>query len=248
MMKSIEPSYNIVCLKWGTKYPADFVNRLYRMVKRNTSLPIQFYCISDDPKDLDSGINFRQIEDIGLKGWWYKLMLFKSELYDIKGTTIFLDLDVVITENIDELFTYNPGEFQIIKDLKSGFNSSVFRLEIGTLPEVWNNFWEEKESIIERLHGDQDWIAEAIPQHMNTWPSKWVVSYKKQCNSRAKRSYGRLGEYLRKIGLMKPPSGYAVIPEYAKIVIFHGKPDPVDVMNGPWDMWKEAPWIREYWN
>lgn len=247
MMKSVEPSYNIVCLKWGTKYPADFVNRLYRMVKKNTSLPIQFYCISDDPKDLDSGINFRQLEDIGLKGWWYKLLLFKSELYDIKGTTIFLDLDVVITENIDKLFTYNLGEFQIIKDLKSGFNSSVFRLEIGTLPEVWNRFWEEKESIIERLHGDQDWIAEAIPQHMNTWPSKWVVSYKKQCNSRAKRSYGRAGEYLRKIGLIKPPSGYAVIPEDAKIVIFHGKPDPVDVMNGPWDMWKEAPWIREHW-
>lgn len=239
--------YNVVCLKWGSKYPAEFVNRLHNMVRRNTTVPINFYCITDNPEGLDEGINFRMLPDLGIKGWWYKLMLFKSELFDISGTTIFLDLDVVITANIDELFTYAPGTFRIIKDLKKGFNSSVFRLEIGSQTEVWERFWENKESIIERLHGDQDWIAEAIPLHMNEWPSEWVVSFKKQCNARAKRTWGAIGRILLKLDMFPTTKGYAQLPQGAKIVIFHGKPDPVDVMNGPWGVWKEAPWIREYW-
>ena len=239
--------YNIVCLKWGTKYPAEFVNRLHNMVRRNTTVPVNFYCITDNADGLDEGINFRMLPDLGIKGWWYKLMLFKSELFDITGTTIFLDLDVVITSNIDELFTYEAGSFRIIKDLKRGFNSSVFRLEIGSQTEVWERFWENKESIIERLHGDQDWIAEAIPDQMNEWPRDWVVSFKKQCNARAKRTWGAIGRVLLKLDLFPTTTGYAEVPEGAKIVIFHGKPDPIDVMDGPWGVWKEAPWIREYW-
>ena len=239
--------YNVVCLKWGSKYPAEFVNRLHNMVRRNTTVPVNFYCITDNTEGLDEGINFRMLPDLGIKGWWYKLMLFKSELFDISGTTIFLDLDVVITSNIDELFTYEPGTFRIIKDLKRGFNSSVFRLEIGSQTEVWERFWENKESIIERLHGDQDWIAEAIPHHMNEWPREWVVSFKKQCNARAKRTWGAIGRILLKLDMFPTTKGYAQLPEEARIVIFHGKPDPVDVMNGPWGVWKEAPWIREYW-
>lgn len=240
--------YNIVCLKWGSKYPSDFVNRLHNMVRRNTTLPINFYCITDDAAGLDDGINFRMLPDLGIKGWWYKLMLFKSELFDIKGTTIFLDLDVVITSNIDDLFTYKPGSFRIIKDLKKGFNSSVFRLEIGSQTKVWDQFWESKEEIIDRLHGDQDWIAESIPEHMNEWPREWVVSFKKQCNARARRTWGAIGKILLRYDLFPKPKGVAVIPPGAKIVIFHGKPDPSDVMEGPWGVWKEAPWIKEHWN
>lgn len=239
--------YNVVCLKWGTKYPADFANRLFNMVSRNTTLPINFYCISDTPEGLHPEIKFRELPELGLTGWWNKLILFKKELFDIQGTTIFLDLDVVIVDNIDQLFTFEPGSFRIIKDLKTGFNSSVFRLEIGSMDHVWDKFWDDQEGITERLHGDQDWIEEAAPQHMNTWPKEWVVSYKKQCNSRASKSYGRIGSLLRQKGLLQPPKGYAEIPEGANIVIFHGKPDPIDVMHGPWDMWKEAPWIREHW-
>ena len=29
----------IICMKWGTKYGAEYVNRLYNMVKRNLTLP-----------------------------------------------------------------------------------------------------------------------------------------------------------------------------------------------------------------
>ena len=239
--------YNVVCLKWGSKYPAEYVNRLHNMVRRNTTLPVNFYCITDDANDLNGEIHARMLPDLGIKGWWYKLMLFKSELFDITGTTIFLDLDVVITSNIDDLFTYKPGSFRIIKDLKQGYNSSVFRLDIGSHPDVWQDFWSNKDYIIKRLHGDQNWIEEAIPMHMNTWPKEWVVSFKKECDARATRTWGAIGRILLKFDLFPTPKGHAQYPNGTKIVIFHGKPDPIDVMNGPWGVWKEAPWIREYW-
>lgn len=239
--------YNVICLKWGEKYPAEFANRLYRMVKRNTTLPVTFYCLSDNAEGLDPNIEFRQLPDLGLKGWWYKLLVFSPELFDISGTTIFLDLDVVITKNIDELFTYEAGSFRIIKDLQQGYNSSVFRLDIGSMPNVWNDFLSDRDHIVNTLHGDQDWIAQCAKDQMNAWPARWVISYKKQCNARAERSFGRIGAQLRKFGLLASPKGFAELPDTSKIVTFHGKPDPIDVMNGPWDMWKEAPWIREHW-
>src|SRR5260370_39977505 len=40
---------NVVCLKWGVKYPADYVNRLHRMVKRSLERPHRFVCLDDDP-------------------------------------------------------------------------------------------------------------------------------------------------------------------------------------------------------
>ena len=240
-------AYNVVCLKWGTKYPPEYVNRLFNMVNRNTTIEYKFYCITDNAEGLDEDIEVKMISDLSLVGWWYKLMIFKEDFYGISGTSIFLDLDVVITSNIDNLFTLDPGEFKIIKDLKEGFNSSVFRLTMGSLPHIWNDFVSNKEEIVNRLHGDQDWIAESAPEQMNAWPEEWIVSYKKQCSARAERTYGRVGQWARKHGLISPPYGKALLPLDAKIVIFHGKPDPEDVQHGPWDMWKHAPWINENW-
>lgn len=47
---------NVVCMKWGTKYPALYVNNLASMVKRNLTLPYRFVCFTDDPTGLDNDI------------------------------------------------------------------------------------------------------------------------------------------------------------------------------------------------
>ena len=78
------------------------------------------------------------------------------------------------------------------------------------------------------------------------WPEQWVVSFKKQCHARIEHSYGRIGVLLRKLGLMKV-KGDAVIPDGARVVQFHGKPDPEDVMDGPYDIYRQALWIKDYW-
>lgn len=240
---------NIVCLKWGNKYPAEYVNRLYRMTKRQITRPFRFVCLTDNADDIVGGVEIKPIAlDPQLHGWWYKLQLFQPQLFDLQGATLFIDLDVVIVNNMDALFDYQPERFCIIRDLQAGkvYNSSVFRLNIGQFPQVWQEFQKDKITIVERLHGDQDWISECISDAA-VWPSDWVVSFKKQCNARARHSLGALGRWLRKAGLLKT-TGEAQFPDGAKIVYFHGKPDPDDVADKHYGMWKKAPWIRQAWN
>lgn len=239
---------NIVCLKWGTKYPSEYVNRLYRMVNNNLTIPFKFYCLTENTEGINTNINIIPLEiEPGLKGWWYKLQLFKADFYGLQGQIMFMDLDVVIVNNMDELFTYEPDKFAIIKDLKPGliYNSSVFRFKLGSQTHVWEQFLNDKYTIMERMHGDQDWISEVVSNAV-LWPKDWVVSFKKECDARNKHSFGRLGVLLRKFGLTKP-KGEAKHPDQSKIVYFHGKPDPDDVADNSYDMWKQAPWIRDHW-
>jgi hypothetical protein len=39
-------------MKWGDKFPSEYVNRLYAMVNRNLSIPFRFVCFTEN----DSGI------------------------------------------------------------------------------------------------------------------------------------------------------------------------------------------------
>jgi len=36
---------NILCLKWGTRYPAEYANKLYRGVARNLKRPFRFFLL-----------------------------------------------------------------------------------------------------------------------------------------------------------------------------------------------------------
>lgn len=239
---------HVVCLKWGDKYPAEYVNRLYRMVKNNCHRPFEFHCLTENATGLDTGVNVLALElESGLKGWWYKLQLFKPDFYGLTGQVMFLDLDVVITQNITPLFDFHPDDFVIIKDLQAGkvYNSSVFKFNLGSQTQVWHKFIEDKNAIMARMHGDQDWVSEVIDNAV-LWPEGWVVSFKKECDAKGARSFGHLGKLLRRFGLLQA-TGQAMPPSQAKIVYFHGKPDPDDVAYGPSGMWRYAPWIVNAW-
>ncbi|MCY4046443.1 MAG: hypothetical protein OXE99_15380 [Cellvibrionales bacterium] len=244
----MKSAVNVVCLKWGDKYPAEYVNRLYRMVNKHLTLPFDFYCITENTKGLYSEVQVIPLPfEEGLTGWWYKLQLFKKGNYGIEGKILFMDLDTVIVNNIDALFQYPDDKFLIIKDLQKGkiYNSSVFCFESGYFAYVWDQFEQDKQAIMARLYGDQDWISEVV-EGAELWPNDWVVSFKKQCNARAKRSFGVVGQWLRSMGFLLP-KGEATYPESAKIVYFHGKPDPDDVFDRPYGMWKKASWIERSW-
>ena len=43
----------VICLKWGTRYGPEYVNRLYSMVKRHTEHALRFICITDDPSGIE---------------------------------------------------------------------------------------------------------------------------------------------------------------------------------------------------
>ena len=95
--------YNLVCVKWGDKFSPEHVNRLYRMAKKNISLPFNFYCWTEDTTGLYDEIIIVPLDEIlDLKAWWWKLTLFKEN--KLTGVNLYLDLDVVIQNNIDHLF------------------------------------------------------------------------------------------------------------------------------------------------
>jgi alpha-N-acetylglucosamine transferase len=65
----------------------------------------------------------------GWEGWWGKVTLFNAE---IEGKKFYIDLDMVITGNLDKLFEYDgqfailrSGDFACQKNHKEGYNSSI---------------------------------------------------------------------------------------------------------------------------
>ena len=107
---------HVVCVKWGVKYPSQYANVLNSMVKRHTTVPFEFHCITDDKSGLDPHIKTIMFpNEPWIKTWWSKLWMFSPDM-PLKGNILFFDLDVIIHNNIDPLFTHNPGKFMIIRD------------------------------------------------------------------------------------------------------------------------------------
>ena len=100
---------NVICIKWGTKFGADYVNRLYKMVERNLTLPHRFVCFTDKPEGILEGVEIRPLPELNDEGIpdkaWKKLGLFTDQLADLEGEALFLDLDIIIRDNIDCFFT-----------------------------------------------------------------------------------------------------------------------------------------------
>ena len=84
---------NIICVKFGPKYGAEFVNKIYK----DLHYPIDFYCYTDNADGLHKSIKI--IPDMGrptLKVWWNKLRMFDKN-FPLSGKTLFLDLDVKVS-------------------------------------------------------------------------------------------------------------------------------------------------------
>ena len=216
---------NVICIKWGTKFGADYVNRLHKMVEKNLSIPHRFVCFTDNSEGFDEGIEVRDLPEFKEKNIpdkaWRKLSLFNKELADLSGTALFLDLDIVIKEDLDAFFEVE-GDFIIIKDWDFPKdiigNSSVFRFEIGKHPYVLENFYKEDENIRDRYKNEQAFLSYQIYNNgtLKYWDKSWCVSFKRKC----------LQPF--PLNFFKEP----IDPEGAKIVVFHGRPNPVQAREG----------------
>ncbi|MFP8968610.1 hypothetical protein ACKC9G_18655 [Pokkaliibacter sp. CJK22405] len=236
---------HLVCLKWGSKYPAEYVNRLYRMVAANLTHPFTFHCLTESTEGLLPEINVLPLKRNDLEGWWYKLSLFQQDFYGLQGQIIYLDLDVVITANIDFLVEM-PGDFVIIQNWSRNamWNSSVMRFPVGKYHAVWESFLTDKARVLKDFHGDQEWIFACVPE-AHVWPADKVVSYKKSLNAKA---YPRLSKLKLPCFQKATDAMDTALTPGAAIVIFHGKPDPEDVADGPYGPWKKASFIQRAWS
>jgi len=234
-------------MKWGTKFGPEYVNRLYSMVRRNLSINYRFVCFTDDSTGLRDEIEvFHLLNNIPIdpnapERGWRKLSVFAKDLYGLEGRALFLDLDIVIRDNIDELF-YFPGEFLIVKDWDFPKdiigNSSVFRFEIGQHDFIIDEFIRNRQDIVSKYRNEQAYLSYAMYDAgiLKYWPSDWCVSFKRHCLQPWPLCY------------LKEP----IDPATSKIIVFHGKPNPEEAYNGyvsklGFRYIKPTRWLEKYW-
>lgn len=251
---------NVICMKWGSMYGPEYVNHLYRGVTRHLRRPHRFVCFTDDAQGLDAGVEARPLPDLGLPAGqkdlrWRKLAVFRETLDDLQGTTLFLDLDLVVVDDLEPFFTA-PGRFLIIRDddlfrrkplrrvnperdrfLHSVGNSSVFRFEIGAHRYILDAYVADPKGAAERYEISQQFQSAQLAAHgdLAYWPRGWCVSFKNDCVPR------HLGSYLRD----------PVVPAGARIVVFAGTPKMSDVLAGQGHKWYRRigniDWLRKAW-
>lgn len=219
----------IICMKWGDKYGAEYVNRLYNMVSRHLTLDFQMVCLTDDSTGINPAVKCYPIPELNLppglpERGWKKLTTFKPELYELKGVALFLDIDIVIVDNIDGFFTYeaeHDDSVVIIRDWKKPWrmigNSSVYRFNLGmdTYPNLLTNFERNFETIRLQVRHEQAYLSNYLREHhhLEYWDKTWCVSFKYQCIAPIP------------FNIVRAPH----LPEAAKIVIFHGEINPPEV-------------------
>lgn len=241
---------NVLCIKWGRKYGPEYVNRLHSMVRRHLTRPHRFVCLCDDGEGIDANIEVRPIPPVGFDPFdkrapwtfghgWLKLTSFADPLHDLQGPTLFLDLDIVIVDNIDCFFDH-PGAFCVIRewDKQDGTgNTSVYRYTIGAHADALAHLKSGYPQSIAGVRNEQEFITQYLGRQgkVEYWPHGWCVSFKRHCVP------GGLMNWF------KPPT----IPPGAKIIAFHGKPNPPDAIVGISGKWyRRVPptqWVADHW-
>ncbi len=238
---------NIICMKWGTRYGAEYVNILAGMVRRHMTVPYRFVCFTENGAGIHPEVEIRPLPEMELDAklperGWRKLTVFQQTLADLTGRALFIDLDVVIVGSMDDFFSV-PGEFRIIKDWNLPGtiigNSSVFRFEIGKHPDILERYITRGDEVRARHRNEQAYLSQCMHDKgiLQYWDPLWCRSFKTHCM----RTF---------------PVGYFLPAKHpgpeAKIVIFHGQPNPDMIQNG----WHSAnflravrptAWIQENW-
>ena len=237
----------IVCMRWGDRFPVDYVNRLYRGAMRNVVRPTRFIAFTDDATDLDSGVEPREIPAIrlpekGLGGSpWRKLALWSPDI-GLTGDLLFLDLDVVVVGSLDPFFDYEPGKLAIVRDwgARESGNSSVMRLPAGGAPHLVERF--ERDPLEQRrlYSNEQVYLCRESGLPLAFWPREWAPGFK---------------------AMMLPRFPFnlvqnVILPEAARVVVFTGHPRPHEALRGEWPAagWKKlykrvrpVGWLADHW-
>lgn len=252
----------IVCMKWGSEFTAAHVNALYAGVLRNMDEAFDFVCLTDDGRDLATGIDVRPIPDLGLperawrRGCWPKVGVFAPHLFPLEDVVLFLDLDVMVQHSLAPFIDlvrqrghlviqreWNPDLWSLLPPLlrpDRGAQSSVFGFNPASLEHVYTDFTAETARIIEAFKNDQTYLTHAVKRR-SYWPTDFCVSFKRSCT------------HYFPINLLRPKIRQ---PRKAKIIVFHGKPRPWETLveNGVrWGSKRRfgigpVPWIKRYFD
>lgn len=168
----------------------------------------KLYCLTDNIEGKDKDIEII-VGDSGFEGWWNKIQLFHPDF--LKGERfLYLDLDVVITDDITPILE-RQEKFVTIKDwIYDTYNSSAMLMTGGEHSHVYDLFIKNKEKAMSSCpQGDQQWVTNYV--QADYFSDDDFASFRM--------------------------SGCEAEPK-ARVVVFHGKPDPHEV---------KGTWVEEHW-
>ena len=260
-MSTPEP-HQIVCMKWGDRYGAEYVNRLYKMLADQCRGPFRLVCQTDDASGVRPEVECVDCPAIDIPApqclaGWRKVTLWKEQVPGLESgrDALFIDLDTVLTGPVDDFFTYQPSpeafgpaarggsSFVVIKnwpqpDKRIG-NTSLYRFRVGEQPHIYETLMSRTAETLGRFPNSQSYIS-ATAHDMAFWPEEWCRSFKVHCVPKGVRRY------------YQEPA----VPEGARVIAFPGRPDPGDAVLGKWPapphkrIYKHirpATWIADAW-
>jgi hypothetical protein len=266
----------VVCMKWGDRYGAEYVNRLWRSVRRHVSGDVRLVCFTDDATGVVGEVDCRPLPafegvraDLAVKPW-RKLSLWMKDLGpDLAGRdALFLDLDVVVVGSLDGFWDFEPGKYVVWENpTKKGSgigNTSVFRFKVGAHPEIYEHFMADPVGLYEReFRIEQEYISAVLGSQE---PGSQVARFQDSRGAgirwaqREQRFWpGGWCVSFKEDLLPGWPWRFWVDvarPAGANVVVFHGKPDPDEARDGKWPAkgWKKlykyvrpVRWIETEW-
>lgn len=250
----------VVCTRWLDAFPASYIRVLRNAVRANLEMDHRFICLTDNPGGLDTDIEAMLMPEMNIplqykkSGCWPKLSIFAPNLLPPDQPTLYLDLDVLIKGNITPFFEqirsrpglhalreWNPSLWSLAP-LSIRPDRGVQGSILGFIPQdshdIYHRFLADR-TIPERYGLDQDYMTDTVKKR-HYWPFEWTASFKWHCTK-----YYPLNKLLP--GINEPTN--------AKIVVFHGRPRPIDVVplgNYRWGTKRRfgygpVPWVRDYW-
>ena len=250
--------FNAICIKYGTLYGPEYVNRLFAGLKRNSSSPVRMFCMTDDAAGIDPDITclplplepFKGRMEAAMqtapkRGRLQKISLFRPGLIpDLVGPLMVFDLDVVITGPVDDLRDHAPGkvcmrhEWTAVKGVPTLGHGSVERFDPALHGYLYDFMATNPEAGVALGGGsEQSYTSICAQQHgdFEPYPDDWIVSFKLNCRP------------TRPLNLLLEPR----LPVGAKVVCFHGNPKMTDAMDGyrsdPLHSTRPCRWLRQAW-
>jgi len=202
----LQKKNKIVCFWWGNwcgKYGPKYVDRLYNSVLKHTTLPFEFYCMTDRPDLIkQNAIKFNPRFKWNLN----KLLVFEQN-FDLNDRIITIDLDTVFMDNIDFILADN-SQFIVNESFGDrgqcggGIVSTTYKYGRLLLNKLIKNY----ETIEAQTKGSERFFYRKYVTTPKFWQRKYsgIYSYKKHCQKG--------------------------VPKDAKIVHYHGRPRPHEVM------------------
>lgn len=235
-----------ICTCWDGRayYPREYVNILYRMVQRHTTVPHDFVLYigpeAEAPGKCDGIEPAIRIVPAKMTSWWLVTRFWQPDPPGIETKSLlYLDLDIVILGSLDDLIRF-PSDHALSREYPTGHipigaerqamraenaNIGITLIRNNAGAKVWEEYIKagspQWDPLVTRSRGALPLAGQTIindPKYgiqKDLFPSDWVCSYKYQVLKRG-------------------------IPADCRIVHFHGNPKPHEVRD-------REPFVRENW-